>query len=126
MRPSHKEIALLVVAALVLVIAAKLLEGRSEAPAAEPPVLSSGAVQGERSTSEDLRRCRDLGDAALDDPTCLDGWDANRRRFFGLPDVESEEGSGPTDPFLPGPAQPDPETGAGTGRDSGPPPGREE
>ncbi|MGK6317767.1 putative entry exclusion protein TrbK-alt [Neorhizobium sp. DT-125] len=35
-----------------------------------------------------LARCRDMGVAALDDPTCRKVWDETRRRFFGAGNPE--------------------------------------
>jgi conjugative transfer region protein TrbK len=37
-----------------------------------------------------LRRCRDIGEAATRDPTCLKAWADNRRRFLGQQASASE------------------------------------
>lgn len=34
---------------------------------------------------DELGRCAELGDAALEDAACLSAWAANRRRFMGAP-----------------------------------------
>ena len=126
MRPSPKDIAVLVIAALLLVIAARLLDGGREPSEAVPPILSSGAASGETGTARELRRCRDLGEAALDDPACLDEWDANRRSFFGLPNPESGERTEPADRTAPGETRRAPHPGADIDPDTAPPSGREE
>jgi conjugative transfer region protein TrbK len=37
-----------------------------------------------------LRRCRDTGEAATRDPTCLKAWADNRERFLGRPASSDE------------------------------------
>ncbi|MEM7567105.1 MAG: putative entry exclusion protein TrbK-alt, partial [Pseudomonadota bacterium] len=55
---------------------------------ADPELRSTGLVSGTPPGSDGpdaaaLRRCRDMGSAALDDQTCLDLWAESRRRFLG-------------------------------------------
>ncbi|MFQ6552704.1 putative entry exclusion protein TrbK-alt [Aestuariibius insulae] len=66
------------------------------------PGVEAGREEARRA---ELRRCRDLVDAALEDADCLALWAETRRRFLGIAERETERA--PT-PALPTPI-PEPE-----------------
>ena len=54
----------------------------------QPAWVQRNAPLQDNSRSLELRRCRDLGEAALQDQLCAEAWQANRRRFFGTGKAE--------------------------------------
>ena len=65
-----------------------------EGPIAQPVTSASGDPLG-----AELRRCNDLGAAALDDTGCKRAWAESRRRFLGEPQApggESESSGAPS------------------------------
>ncbi|GAB5373792.1 MAG: hypothetical protein AcusKO_02540 [Acuticoccus sp.] len=54
----------------------------------QPAWVQRNAPPQDNSRSLELRRCRDLGEAALQDQQCVEAWQANRRRFFGTGEAE--------------------------------------
>lgn len=73
---------------MIAIVVAVIELGRDgeEARSSEPITAASDPLR------IALQRCQALGDAALEDQSCLDVWAENRRRFLtpGLPPEESE------------------------------------
>lgn len=74
---------------MIAVVVAIVELGRQEDEATTARPDASAAVEPARA---DLRRCQALGEAALDDRSCLDLWAETRRRFLttNSPKGESE------------------------------------
>lgn len=72
---------------LIAVVVAIIEPGRQgeEVRAARP-----AASVVEEPVRAELRRCQALGEAALDDQSCLDAWAEKRRRFLETDPVRSE------------------------------------
>ena len=68
-----------VVLAVVAIGAALLASRGAQPPMPETPRVSRGG-------SNELIRCRNLGEAAGADPACHAAWADSRRRFFGAGD----------------------------------------
>jgi len=71
---------LIAIVGCLTAIAANYLQIRSQPPAIilSPATRSSKAVP----HSNDLHRCRQLGEAATSDPRCLRAWRESRDRFL--------------------------------------------
>lgn len=52
-------------------------------PRADQIVRASPRIA--ETSGDELTRCAEMGDAALEDAACLSAWAANRRRFMGAP-----------------------------------------
>ncbi len=71
----------------VAVVVAIIELGRQgeEVRAARP-----AAGVGQEPARAELRRCQALGEAALDEPSCVDAWAERRRRFLNTDPERSE------------------------------------
>ncbi len=96
---------------LLLPVAFLLRPDAPAPPPAEPAGLSIGRSGPDDNLAAALRRCRDAGRAALEDPSCLALWDETRRRFLGVEEGRTEEGGTRSDritnPRLEAPAPPE-------------------
>ena len=86
-------------ALLALSIAASLDPRENQIVSATPHTADS--------LGDELERCAELGDAALEDAACLSVWAANRRRFMGAPNRQPPSVNEPR--VAPIPAQDTPE-----------------
>ncbi|WP_114389633.1 putative entry exclusion protein TrbK-alt [Notoacmeibacter marinus] len=64
--------------AVAVVVAIVELGRQGEEAQASRPVVSAA----QEATRTELQRCQALGEAALDDQSCLDAWAEKRRRFL--------------------------------------------
>ncbi len=73
--------------------------GPSDRPLSETRPGSLGVEAGrEEVRRAELRRCRDLGEAALEDAACLALWAETRARFLGIAGRETEAAPAPPNP----------------------------
>ncbi|WP_238123130.1 MULTISPECIES: putative entry exclusion protein TrbK-alt [unclassified Xanthobacter] len=83
-RIAARMIAVLALGAAMTIAVVALREAGVEHTPATPLHTPGGEPQPPARDGGELARCRDMGVAALDDPSCKKAWAESRRHFLGI------------------------------------------